>query len=131
MREEAGATSTGWTVLQLAILRHLIDQGPATAAALAVAEHVTQQAIAQSLATLKSAGLVGGKRDPADRRKRVISATAAARRLVDSIYASRDTWLIHAIEATIEPEERAVLEQAIDLLERLADIRLGPHMQIR
>jgi DNA-binding MarR family transcriptional regulator len=131
MREEAGATATGWTVLQLAILRRLIDRGEATAASLALAEHVTQQAIAQSLAPLKTAGLVRGKRDTTDRRKSLIGVTAAGRRLVESIYASRDTWLIHAIEATVGPQERPLLDQAIDLLERLADVHLGPQVQIR
>jgi DNA-binding MarR family transcriptional regulator len=131
MREEAGATSTGWTVLQLAILRHLIEQGPATAASLAVAEHVTQQAIAQSLATLKIAGLVRAKRDAEDRRKSLIEVTAAGRRLVESIYASRDTWLSRAIEATVAPQELPLLEQMIDLLERIADAPLGPQVPIR
>lgn len=98
---------------------------------MAAAEHVTQQAVAQSLASLKIAGLVRAKRDPEDRRKSVISVTAAGRRVVESIYAARDTWLIRAVEATVAPEERPVLERAIDLLERLADVDVGPQAGVR
>lgn len=131
MREEAGVTSAGWTVLQLAILRHLIARGSATAASLAAAEHVTQQAIAQSLAPLKLAGLVRARRDPQDRRKSAISVTAAGRGLIESIYSSRDTWLTHALEATVGPGDRAALDATIDLLEALADVDLGPRLGIR
>lgn len=131
LREEAGATSDGWTSLQLAILRRLTGEGTATAASLATAEHVTQQAIAQSLAPLESARLLRKRRDAKDRRKSVITLTAAGQRLVASIYASRDTWLTHAIEAAVGPGEEGALDVTIDLLERLADVRLGPQMGIR
>jgi DNA-binding MarR family transcriptional regulator len=131
MREEAGSNATGLTVLQLSILQRLIEADSATAASLAVAEHVTQQAIAQSLAPLKTGGLVQAERDPADARKSKITISAAGRRLVDSIYASRDTWLAHAVAATVGPDERAALDAAIDLLERLADVDLGRGTGIR
>lgn len=131
MREEAGVTSVGWTVLQLAILRRLIEQGPATAASLAAAEHVTQQAIAQSLVPLRTDHLVAARPDASDRRQRLISVTAAGRSLVRSIYASRDTWLIRALAATVGPDDQAALDAAIELLERLADVDLGPHLGIR
>ena len=53
---------------QLAILKRLRDDGLTTAATLAVAEHVSQQAIAQQVATLRHAGLVRTARDRNDRR---------------------------------------------------------------
>ena len=57
IRIEAGIRSTGIPISQLAVLGRIIDEGPTTAAALAAGEHVTQQAIAQSLATLKERGV--------------------------------------------------------------------------
>jgi DNA-binding MarR family transcriptional regulator len=125
MREAGGVTSTGWTLLQLAILSRLIAHGPATAASLALAEHVTQQAVAQSLRPLEGAELIRGERDPRDARKRQMMVTAAGRALVESIYESRDAWLTHAIEATVGPDDREPLESAIELLERIATIELG------
>jgi DNA-binding MarR family transcriptional regulator len=121
MREVASASSTGLPISQLAILQRLRDEGPATAASLALAEHVTQQAIAQNLAELKSAGLVQAHTDPLDARKRLISVTEAGYRIFETTVASRNAWLEEAIDASIAPEERPALEKAIELLERLAD----------
>jgi DNA-binding MarR family transcriptional regulator len=131
LREEAGATSTGLSTSQLAILRRVIDFGPITAAALAAVEHVSQQAIAQSLALMKSDKLVETKRDPNDGRKALVSATRAGKGLLDSALAMRDEWLVDAIDATIPDEERATLEQAIEILERLADASLGKQARSR
>jgi DNA-binding MarR family transcriptional regulator len=87
----------------------------------AAAEHVTHQAITQTLAALKRAGLVRSATDPSDGRKRVISVTPAGNRLFESAIASRDAWLARAIDRVVSQRERAALEKSIELLERLAD----------
>ncbi|MFJ4921073.1 MarR family winged helix-turn-helix transcriptional regulator [Streptomyces sp. NPDC088725] len=120
LREEAGMTSSGFTISQLAILQRIIEGGPATAAALAAAEHVSQQAVAQSVAALKAGALVGTERDTADRRKVLISATDEGRELFASLLASREAWLVRAIDAMVGPDERRDLDVTIELLERLA-----------
>lgn len=121
LRAEVGIPTSGFTISQLAILQRVLEGGPATAAAMAAAEHVSQQAIAQSVTALKAAGLVSGERDANDARKVLISATDAGRELFASMLASRQAWLARAIDAVVPPEERAVLEKAVDLLARLAD----------
>jgi DNA-binding MarR family transcriptional regulator len=131
LREEAGVTSTGFTLSQLALLGHLLSQGPSTAASLAAAEHVSQQAIAQSLATLKTTGLIASGPHPSDRRKVLIDITPEGRRLFDSLMESRETWLVRAIDAIMSPEDRAALDVAVALMERLADADLSPDVDIR
>jgi DNA-binding MarR family transcriptional regulator len=131
MREESGATSVGLSIAQLSIVSRLMHEGAVTAASLAAAEHVSQQAIAQSLTVLKADGLVSVAPDPADGRKSLISVTAAGRGLYESIMASRDAWLIRAIEAAVGPGERDALDQAIGLLERLADVEPSARRGIR
>jgi DNA-binding MarR family transcriptional regulator len=131
IRIEAGMRSTGIPISQLAVLGRIIDEGPTTAAALAAGEHVTQQAIAQSLATLKERGLVEKQADPGDGRKSLVTATAAGRALRDGITASRDEWLTQAIDAAVRPEERPLLAEAIGLLERIADVKLHRGGEIR
>jgi DNA-binding MarR family transcriptional regulator len=131
IRIEAGMRSTGIPISQLAVLGRIIDEGPTTAAALAAGEHVTQQAIAQSLATLKERGLVEKQADPSDGRKSLVTATAAGRELRDGITASRDEWLTQAIDAVVRPEERPLLADAIELLERIADVKLHRGGEIR
>jgi len=120
LREEGGISTSGFTISQLAILRRVIVEGPVTAATMAAAEHVSQQAIAQSVAALKEAGLVQGERDAADGRKLLISATASGREMYETLSASRKAWLAQAIDAVVGPGERRDLDVAIELLERLA-----------
>jgi DNA-binding MarR family transcriptional regulator len=121
LREAAWSAGVELPIAQLAIIKRLRDGGPTTAAALAAAEHVSHQAIAQSLAALKRAGLVRTAPDPDDGRKSQVHITPAGSRLFASAVASRDAWLAHAIEQTIPAGERSTLERAIQLLERLAD----------
>jgi DNA-binding MarR family transcriptional regulator len=131
IRIEAGLRSTGIPISQLAVLGRIIDEGPTTAAALAAGEHVTQQAIAQSLATLKQRGLVQKQADPSDGRKSLVTATAAGRELRESLTVSREEWLTRAIDAAVKPEERTLLREAIELIERIADVELRPRGEIR
>jgi DNA-binding MarR family transcriptional regulator len=121
LREAGDPDSIALPISQVAILQYLRRKGPATAADLAVAEHVSQQAIAQNLAALKRAGLVEARPDPNDGRKSLIHVTAAGNQLFEAIISSRNAWLAQAIQATIAPAERPALDKAIELLERLAD----------
>ena len=120
-REAAWAGGVEPPIAQVSVLKRLRTEGPTTASALASAEHVTPQAIAQTLAPLKRSGLVRSAADPTDGRKSVISITPAGNRLYESAIASRDAWLARAIESVVSPRERASLEKAIELLERLAE----------
>ncbi len=121
LREESSARSTGLPISQLSILQRLRLEGPATAASLAAAEHVSQQAIAQSVAALKAGGFVRTDPDPDDGRKTLISITDAGLGIRESVMAQRETWLSGAIDSTLDAKERATLERAIELLERLAE----------
>jgi len=119
-REAAWAGSTELPISQLAILQRLRTDGPATAAALAAAEHVSQQAIAQQVAALRDAQLVTTRRDPDDGRKALVSITKRGLKLFDAAAESRNAWLMRAIASQVPAKERAALAKAIELLERLA-----------
>jgi DNA-binding MarR family transcriptional regulator len=125
LRVEAGLHETGLSISQLAVLKNIVQEGPVTAAYLATAQHVSPQSIAQNLAVLKAAGLVRAERDPADARKTLITAEEPAGRLLDSLHASRTSFLVRAIDALVAPEERADLDRTIELLERFAAADLG------
>ena len=121
LREAAWSGGVELPIAQLAVIKRLRNDGPATASSLAAAEHVTHQAITQTLGALKRAGLVRAVPDPDDGRKSVINVTPAGHRLFESAIASRDAWLARAIDGAISRRERAALEKSIALLERLAD----------
>ena len=61
---------------------------------------------------------------PSDGRKSLVTATAAGRELRETIAASREEWLTQAVDAAVKPEERPSLREAIELLERIADVEL-------
>ena len=121
LREAAWSGEVELPVAQVAVLKRLRNDGPSTASTLAAAEHVTHQAITQTLAALKRAELVRSAADPTDGRKSVISITSTGNRLFESARASRDAWLAAAIGHVLSERERAALEKSIELLERLAD----------
>ena len=121
LREESSVNSTGMTTTQLSIFGRLRLNGPATASSLAAAEHVSQQAIAQSVMPLKAAGLVSSEPDPKDGRRTLLSITDAGLAMRESVIASGNTWLEKAIGSTIDADESGALDKAIELLERLAD----------
>ncbi len=121
LREAAWAGEVELPVPQVAVIKRLRNDGPSTASVLAAAEHVTHQAITQTLAGLKRAGLVRSAADPTDGRKSVISVTPAGNRLFESAKASRDAWLARAIGHVVSPREGAALVKSIELLERLAN----------
>jgi DNA-binding MarR family transcriptional regulator len=121
LREAAWAGEVELPVAQVAVIKRLRNGGPTTASTLSAAEHVSHQAITQTLAALKRTGLVRSAADPTDGRKSVISVTPAGNRLFESAIVSRDAWLARAIGHVVSPRERAALEKSIELLERLAD----------
>ena len=43
---------------------------------------------------------------------------------METITASREEWLTQAVDAAVKPEERPLLSDAIELLERIADVKL-------
>jgi DNA-binding MarR family transcriptional regulator len=126
LRAETGSRPMRFSILQLAILQRLLDNGPLTAAALADDQHVTHQAIAQNVAALEEASMVARARDDSDRRKVLISATAAGRELLETSRAARKAWLFRAIEDVVGVDEQEDLLKAIGLLERLASADIGP-----
>src|SRR5579875_3545097 len=76
LRSESGQHETGLTASQRTILATVVRHGPVTAARIAELEHVSPQSIGQSLTELKARGLVRSDPDPADGRKKLISAEA-------------------------------------------------------
>ncbi|NED84507.1 MarR family transcriptional regulator [Streptomyces sp. SID11233] len=125
LRTESGQHATGLSVTQLGVLASVVREGPVTAARLAAAEHVSAQAIAQSLAVLKAAGLVHGEPDPKDGRKKLMSADPSAAELIHKLLAGRAAFLARAIDHVVAADESADMDKAIELLERLADADLN------
>jgi len=110
---------------QLTTLGRIIDQGPTTTSALAKAEHVRRQSMAETVATLQDDGLIVSAPDPDDGRKTLITATRKGKSLYKSIPAAREAWLTDVLQAHLAPGEPQLLLQAAAVMNRLADSEIS------
>jgi DNA-binding MarR family transcriptional regulator len=111
----------GFSMAQAAVLGRLDREGARTTSALALAERVKPQSMAQTLAELAGEGLVARRPDPDDRRQTLIELTELGRETLERERARRQGWLAQAIEEELSPAERDILTQAVPLLLRIAD----------
>lgn len=119
LREEA--TLGDFTPSQIAVLRRIGADGPATVTLLARAEGVRPQSMGATVAALEAAGMVSGSADPSDGRQTIWSLTAACRKKVVAGRAAREDWLFRTMQSKLTLKEQAELARAVELLKRLAD----------
>ena len=118
LREQA--TLGDLTESQIAVLRRLDRDGPATVTALARAEGMRPQSMGANVAPLEAAGLISGTPDPNDGRQTIWSLTPACREKVKAGRTAREDWLFRTIQTHLSPTEQEELAHAIELLKRLA-----------
>jgi DNA-binding MarR family transcriptional regulator len=106
---------------QSSVLGRLDREGTSSIGALAVAERVRPQSMAQTVADLETAGLISRRPDPADGRRVLVELTAQGRETLAADRRDRAGWLAEAIESDLSAAERRQLARAIELLRRLAD----------
>jgi DNA-binding MarR family transcriptional regulator len=103
-----------------AAMSWLEERGPMTLGALALLEQVRQQSMSQSVDALEQRGWAQRAPDPNDRRQVIVSLTEAGREALESGRKVRQAWIVDAMDRLLSGGERAVLAQALDLLERIA-----------
>lgn len=119
LREQANTDE--FTGSQLAVLRHLYLDGPATVTALAKVEGVRPQSMGATVAVLEAAGLVRGATDPADGRQTILSLTESSRQKIKAGQAAHQDWLFRAIRTNLTPAEQEQLAAGVELLKRVVD----------
>ncbi|MBZ6078674.1 MarR family winged helix-turn-helix transcriptional regulator [Microvirga puerhi] len=108
------------TPSQIAALRRLDRDGPATVSNLARAEGVRPQSMGVTVAALEAAGLVAGAPDPNDGRQTLISTTPLCVEKLARGRAARQDWLARQI-VNLSSEEQAQLAAAADILRRISE----------
>lgn len=111
----------GPSVGRMAVLGRLERDGQSSISDLATCEKVRPQSMAQTVHDLETAGLVSRRPDPNDGRRAFIELTAGGLELLQTTRARRETWLSEVLERELDAGERALLHDAIALLERIAD----------
>jgi DNA-binding MarR family transcriptional regulator len=105
---------------QFSVLALLDRKGPLTPRALAELERVQPPSMTRTLAGLLERGLVDRTGDPADRRQAIVRLTEPGGLAVRETRRRRDAWLARRL-ADLDPNERAVLAEASEILRRIAD----------
>ena len=103
------------------MLGRLSREGTSSIGALATAERVRPQSMAQTVADLEAAGLISRRPDPADGRRTLVELTDEGRRTLAEDRRDREGWLARAIASELNGTERRQLERAVDLMRRLGE----------
>jgi DNA-binding MarR family transcriptional regulator len=115
LRQEAGTDlSPSLTAALSTVERH----GPLIPSELAARERVQRPTATRVLARLEEQGLIERMPDPRDGRSSLVTVTTAGRELLAELRTRKTAFLAARIE-TLTAEERATLERASDILERM------------
>lgn len=117
LRQEAGGElSPSQTAALATIDRH----GPLTPSELAVRERIQRPTVTRIVTHLEEAGLVQRTRDPQDGRSSLVALTPAGHDLLARGRTRKDAYLARRLRE-LDAEERATLQRAAAILERLLE----------
>jgi DNA-binding MarR family transcriptional regulator len=115
LRQEGGGDLSPSLNAALATLeRH----GPMTPSEVAARERIQRPTATRILARLEEAGLAARTPAPGDRRSSLVTATPAGSELLAELRTRKTAFLAHRLEG-MDAEDRATLERAADILERM------------
>jgi DNA-binding MarR family transcriptional regulator len=106
-------------VTQFSALAVLSRHGEMTPGELAEHEHVKPPSMTRTVAALEAAGLLARRPHPTDRRQVVLAVTPKGTALLEEHRRRKEAWLASRL-AGLTGEERAALERAVPILERLS-----------
>jgi DNA-binding MarR family transcriptional regulator len=115
LRQEAGSDlSPSMTAALATIERH----GPMTPSELAARERIQRPTATRVLARLEEMGLIARTPDPQDRRSSLVAVTPGATAMLAEQRTRKTAFLAERLDR-LEPADRAALERAADILERM------------
>lgn len=115
LRQEGG---TGLSPSMTAALATIERHGPMTPSELAARERIQRPTATRVLARLEEMGLIARTPDPQDRRSSLVSVTPDATALMAEQRTRKTAFLAERLER-LGAEDRAALERAADVLERM------------
>jgi DNA-binding MarR family transcriptional regulator len=105
---------------QSAALATIDRHGPLTPSELALRERIKRPTATRVIAWLEEAGLVDRTRDPQDGRSSLVTLSPAGRELLAWTRTRKDAYLARRLRE-LAPEERATLDRAAAILERVLE----------
>ena len=92
--------------------------GPLTPSEVAARERIQRPTATRVLAKLQDLELIQRTPDPQDRRSSLLAVTPAGAGLLDELRTRKTAFLAERLER-LDPDERATLDRAADILERM------------
>src|SRR3954452_5174060 len=117
LRQEVGS---GLSPTATAALATVARHGPLTPSELAQRERVQRPTVTRLVARLEALGLLARAADPGDGRSSLLSVTPDGRALLEEARERKDAYLTSRLEG-LEADERAALDRAAAILERLLE----------
>jgi DNA-binding MarR family transcriptional regulator len=117
LRQEAGGELSP---SQAAALATIDRHGPLTPSELADRERIRRPTATRVIAVLEEAGLVDRTRDPQDGRSSLVALSPAGRELLAGVRTRKNAYLSRRLRE-LSPQERATLDDAAAILERLLE----------
>jgi|HubBroStandDraft_1064217.scaffolds.fasta_scaffold23814_2 DNA-binding MarR family transcriptional regulator len=102
----------------LGSLYQLGEQPPSTLAQL---EKVTSQSMSQIISHLDEAGMIKKTPSEDDKRKVLLSLSAAGRGYVEDARDRKQEWLAHSLQQKVNAEEKDVLMEAMKILIKIIE----------
>jgi DNA-binding MarR family transcriptional regulator len=115
LRQEGG---TALSPSMTAALATIECHGPMTPSEFAARERIQRPTATRVIARLEELGLIGRTADPQDRRSSLVSVTPEATELLAEQRTRKTAFLAERLDG-LEAEDRAALERAADVLERM------------
>jgi DNA-binding MarR family transcriptional regulator len=115
LRQQGGEGATPSMLSALASVERL---GPVTLSELAQLERVQPPSITKVVARLEDEGLVARSGDANDRRVSRIALTSKGKRFMEKNRSRKTVYLARGL-SNLEPGERDILNEALDVLDRL------------
>lgn len=110
----------GYSASQIAALATVSREGPLTPSEFADLEGVSRPTATGLIAHLDEQGLISRTQDPADGRSCRVTVSPQGRKLLASMRGRKNAVLLQGL-ARLDEEDRATLERAAVLLERMLE----------
>ncbi|WP_028848689.1 MarR family winged helix-turn-helix transcriptional regulator [Thermocrispum agreste] len=111
---------TDVTLTQLSAMSTLHKCGPMTPGQLAAKEGVQPPSMTRVIAALEKMGYVERRAHPTDGRQAIVELSRRGVDYVKATITAREAWLDEQL-AKLTPQERQILDQAAELIQRMAE----------
>jgi len=119
LRKQSGRQP--YSTTEQATMALLDSNGKLLPSELAEAHHISAQGVSQIVNRLFEQGVIDKHPDQSDKRKVYLSLTKKGQEELLNIRISRSKWLAGTVSDKLSPEEKNILNKAVDILGRLAE----------